>query len=107
MILFKEFDLLTDKLKACQHFHKLRLIVFRDGPGHIGCHNCRHHGRIFRHFAGRGPLSHDIFRDQHAGHIPGEGYIFSGGPVFRVNTQSVRIRICCKYHVRILLFCQL
>ena len=107
MIPLKELDLLADVLKAGQHFHKFCLVVFRDGARHIGGHNGGYHCRIFGHLACSRPLPHNIFRDQHAGHISGKGNILAGRFVFRINTQSVGIGICRKHHIRILLLRQL
>ncbi len=105
--LLKEFDLLADKLKACQHLDKPYLIILRDRPRHIGGHNGCHKSRILGHFPCRCPLTQDVFRNEHTGHVARERHIFAGLGIQRVDAQSVGIGIGRQHDIGVLLFRQL
>ena len=105
--LFKKLNLLTDKLKAGQHFNQSGTIVCRDLICHIRRNNGFDQSRIGRHGSCCLLLSEQIFRNQHTGHISGKGNVLSGFAVQSINSQTIRIRIRSQNDIRLLFFGQL
>ena len=105
--LIKQADLLPDILKACQHFDQSCVVFFCNSFCHICSNNGLNKRRIFRHGACFGTLPQNILGDEHAGHISGKAYIFTGFRIFCMNTKTVCIRICGKNNICIYFFCKL
>ena len=101
--LLKEFDLLTDKLKACQHLDQLYIVCLRDGLCHIRRNDCCHKSRVLRHSACRCLFTQNVLCDQHTGHISGEGNILSGLRVLCVHAETVCIGVGSQNNIRVLL----
>ena len=106
ILFFKEFNLLADILKSGQHLDQLHIVSCRDRLRHIGRYDRLNKRRVLRHRSHCRALSQDIFRNQHTGHISGEGHIFACLRILAIYAQTVRIGICCKNDVSVNLFCK-
>ena len=104
--LLEEFDLFPDIFETGQHFNQLNIIKSADGCGHISGNDSSHQCRVLRHGTGGCSFPQNIFRDQHAGHISGKGYIFSCFSILAIYAQAVCIRVCGQNNIGILFFRQ-
>ena len=105
--LLEQLDLLSDIFEAGQHLDQLHVVIRGDRIRHVGGHDGLYHSRILRHGSRRRSLSQNIFRDQHAGHVSGEGNVLAGLRIQRIDAQTVRIRIGGHHDVRVLFLRQL
>ena len=102
--LFKQFDLLADKLEACEHFNELHAVLFCDRRCHVRGHNRGDKRRILRHGSCRLALSQNILCNQHTRHIACKRLVLPALGIQCVNAKSVRIRVCGKHDVCIFFF---
>ena len=101
--LFKEFNLLSDILKAGKNLDKLHAVFPRQPVGHVGCNNRLDQRAVPRQRMICAPFPQNVFRDQHARHIAGKAHILSVRFIFGVNAQAVSIRVRCQHNIRIYL----
>ena len=107
MLLFKEFNLFTDKLKSCKNFYKLYIVFFCNCISHICWNNSLNKCTIFMDKTAFFPLWKKIFCNKHTWHVTCKWLVFTTLNIFRIYTKSVCIRVCCKNNICINFFCKL
>ncbi len=102
-------NLLTDVFEAGEHLDELDAVSLRNGICHVGRHDTLHQGSVRWKLAACHlfSLADLIICQQTAGHISGEGMIFTGFRILHVDTQPVRIGIGSQHQIGVHFLCQL